>query len=394
MNTETLSNRSGIAARLNAVVDAAVNEGRVVGAVVLAALDGEIIYEQTAGWANREAHQPMQADTIFRLASMTKPIVSAAALVLYEQGKIRFNDPVTKYLPEFRPKMADGHKPEIRLWHLLTHTSGLGYGFDIPEGNEPYASAGISDGIDNPGITLRENLRRLASVPLFHAPGSAWRYSLATDVLGAVLEQATGLPLPEIVRMLVTIPLGMEDTDFSVSDSSRLSVAYADASVHNEAVRLMSDPDVLRKEQGGIVHFSPGRIFDTTAYLSAGSGMVGTANDYLLFLEVLRQGGAPILQTETVRSMVEDQIPSLTAGDPGNGFGLGLGIVRDPVAAKTPKSTGSWGWGGIYGTTFWVDPVARLSVVALTNTALEGIDGSFPADIVGAIYNEEAVSTA
>jgi CubicO group peptidase (beta-lactamase class C family) len=386
MNTESLINRTGIADRLNAVVDAAVKEGRIVGAVVVAAFDGDVIYEQAAGWANREARQPMQADTIFRLASMTKPIVSAAALALYEKGRIRFNDPVTKYLPEFSPKLANGYAPEIQLWHLLTHTSGLGYGFDIPEGNEPYASAGISDGIDNPGITLKENLRRLASVPLFHAPGSAWRYSLATDVLGAVLEQATGLPLPEIVRMLVTIPLGMEDTDFSVRDSSRLSVAYADASVHNEAVRLMSDPDVLRKEQGGIVHFSPGRIFDTTAYLSAGSGMVGTANDYLLFLEVLRQGGAPILQTETVRSMVEDQIPSLTAGDPGNGFGLGVGIVRDPAAAKTPKNAGSWGWGGIYGTTFWVDPIARLSVIALTNTALEGITGPFAAEIVDAIY--------
>jgi CubicO group peptidase (beta-lactamase class C family) len=386
MNTETLSNRSGIAARLNAVVDAAVNEGRVVGAVVLAALDGEIIYEQTAGWANREAHQPMRADTIFRLASMTKPIVSAAALVLYEQGKIRFNDPVTKYLPEFNPKLANGHEPEIRLWHLLTHTSGLGYGFDIPEGNEPYASAGISDGIDNLGISLKENLRRLASVPLFHAPGSAWRYSLATDVLGAVLEEVTGLPLPEIVSTLVTAPLGMVDTDFSVRDPSRLSVAYADAPIRNEAARPMSDPDVLRKEEGGDVHFSPGRIFDTTAYLSAGSGMVGTAHDYLLFLEALRRGGAPILQSETVRSMVKDQVPSLTAGDPGNGFGLGVGIVRDPVAAKTPKNAGSWGWGGIYGSTFWADPIARLSAIALTNTALEGITGPFAAEIVDAIY--------
>lgn len=142
----------------------------------------------------------------------------------------------------------------------------------------------------------------------------------------------------------------MTDTDFNVRNSSRLSVAYADAPVRNEAAQPMTDPDGLRKEAGGIVHFSPGRIFDATAYLSAGSGMVGTATDYLLFLEALRRGGTPILQADTVRSIVEDQVPSLTAGDPGNGFGLGVGIVRDPIATQTPKNAGSWGWGGIYGT--------------------------------------------
>lgn len=165
MNTESLGSRSGISDRLNTIVNAAVNGGRVVGAVVLAALDGEIIHEHVAGWANREACELMHSDTIFRLASMTKPIVSAAALSLYEQGEIGLNDPVTKYLPEFRPRMADGHEPEVRLWRLLTHTSGLGYGFDIPSDNEPYASAGISDGIDSPGISLKENLHRLASAP-------------------------------------------------------------------------------------------------------------------------------------------------------------------------------------------------------------------------------------
>lgn len=114
--------------------------------------------------------------------------------------------------------------------------------------------------------------------------------------------------------------------------------------------------------------------------------MVGTARDYLRFLETLRQGGAPILQAETTQRMVEDQVPLLTAGDPGNGFGFGFGVVRDPDVARTPKGAGSWGWGGIYGTTFWVDPTAHLSVVALTNTALEGITGPFATEIVDAVY--------
>jgi CubicO group peptidase (beta-lactamase class C family) len=328
----------------------------------------------------------MQANTIFRLASMSKPIISAATLALCEQGKIHLDDPITKYLPEFRPRMANGRAPEIRLWHLLTHTAGLGYGFDIPPDNEPYASAGISDGIDNPGISLEENLRRLASVPLFYVPGSEWRYSLAIDVLGAAIERATGSALPEIVRSLVTVPLGMVDTDFTVSDPSRLATAYADSLVRGEPARIMTDPDTLRKDLGGVVHYAPRRALDPTAFLSAGSGMVGTAHDYLCFLEALRQGGAPILQAETTHRMVEDQVPLLAAGDPGSGFGLGFGIVRDPFVAKTPKGVGSWGWAGIYGTTFWVDPTAHLSVVALTNTALEGILGPFATEIVDAVY--------
>jgi CubicO group peptidase (beta-lactamase class C family) len=381
-------NPSKITERLNAAIDAAVNEERIVGAVVLAALDGDVIYEQAAGWENRESLQPMQANTIFRLASMSKPIVSAATLALCEQGKIHLDDPITKYLPEFRPRMTNGRVPEIRLWHLLTHTAGLGYGFDIPPDNEPYASAGISDGIDNTGISLEENLRHLASVPLFYEPGSAWRYSLAIDVLGAAIERATGSALPEIVRSLVTVPLGMADTDFSVNAPSRLATAYTDSLVHGEPARLMTDADTLRKELGGIVHYAPGRALDATAFLSAGSGMVGTAHDYLCFLEALRQGGAPVLQAETTHRMVEDQVPLLAAGDPGSGFGLGFGIVRDPFVAKTPKGVGSWGWAGIYGTTFWVDPVAGLSVVALTNTALEGITGRFVVDVVDAVYDK------
>jgi CubicO group peptidase (beta-lactamase class C family) len=385
-------NPSKITERLNAAIDAAVNEERIVGAVVLAALDGDVIYEQAAGWANRESLQPMQANTIFRLASMSKPIISAATLALCEQGKIHLDDPITKYLPEFRPRMTNGRVPEIRLWHLLTHTAGLGYGFDIPPDNEPYASAGISDGIDNTGISLEENLRRLASVPLFYVPGSEWRYSLAIDVLGAAIERATGSALPEIVRSLVTVPLGMADTDFSVNAPSRLATAYADSLVHGEPARLMTDADTLRKELGGIVHYAPGRALDATAFLSAGSGMVGTAHDYLCFLEALRQGGAPILQAETTHRMVEDQVPLLTAGDPGIGFGFGFGTVRDPVVAKTPKGVGSWGWAGIYGTTFWVDPAVRLSVIALTNTALEGVTGSFAADVVDAVYSNKRMA--
>lgn len=259
-------NPSKITERLNAAIDAAVNEERIVGAVVLAALDGDVIYEQAAGWANRESLQPMQANTIFRLASMSKPIISAATLALCEQGKIHLDDPITKYLPEFRPRMTNGRVPEIRLWHLLTHTAGLGYGFDIPPDNEPYASAGISDGIDNTGISLEENLRHLASVPLFYEPGSAWRYSLAIDVLGAAIERATGSALPEIVRSLVTVPLGMVDTDFTVSDPSRLAPAYADSLVRGEPARIMTDPDTLRKDLGGVVHYAPRRALDPTVF--------------------------------------------------------------------------------------------------------------------------------
>ncbi|MDR3615228.1 MAG: serine hydrolase [Candidatus Obscuribacterales bacterium] len=380
-------NQSALERRLGVVVETAISSGKIVGCVILVAHRGTIIYQSTSGFADRENGKPVTLDTIFRFASMTKALVSASALILCEKGVIELDDVVTNYLPSFQPKHRSDATCRITLRQLLTHTAGLAYGFVLPPDNEPYASLQISDGIDNPGISLVENLRRLADAELLFAPGSAFLYSLATDVLGAVLEIACDQPLASIVKSQVTEPLCMVDTDFVIKDRSRFACAYADSLVPGEAARLMPDYLTLRKADAGIVHYAPARAFDQNAYHSGGAGMVGTAPDYLKFLEAIRQGGAPILSNDSVKLMTEDQIPHLLVGEPGLGFGLGFGVVRDPVAAATPKNIGSFGWGGIYGTTYWVDPLAELSVVALTNTTLEGVDGNFRTDVIDAVYS-------
>eukprot|EP01035_Chromulina_nebulosa_P012774 gene12774-17020_t len=192
--------------RVDQVVDGAIAEGRIVGAVILVAQHGEVLYSRAAGLADREANKPMAKDAIFRLASVTKPVVATAALALVEASVIRLDDPVTKFIAEFRPKLQDGSEPGITIRQLLTHTGGLSYGFrQAVDG--PYHRANISDGLDQPGLSMAENLSRIASVPLSYAPGTGWGYSVAMDVLGEAMARATGASLPELVDRLVVQPL-------------------------------------------------------------------------------------------------------------------------------------------------------------------------------------------
>ena len=194
--------------RLDVVLDAAVAQGTVVGAVVVAARNGQTVYQRAVGMADAERGTPMRLNTRFRLASMTKPIVSVAALALVDKGVLSLDDPVTRWIPSFTPQLHNQPAPVITIRHLLTHTAGLSYGFLEPA-NNPLAQAGVSDGLDDPPLTLEKNIDRLANVPLFYEPGTSWKYSLAIDVLGEVIAKAGGGTLPEVVRRLVTGPLGM-----------------------------------------------------------------------------------------------------------------------------------------------------------------------------------------
>ncbi len=184
---------------IDGAIEKALREKRLVGAVVLVAQGGEIVYRRAAGMADREAGKPMACNTLFRLASVSKPIVSTAALALMARGDMRLDDPVTRWLPDFRPRLADGTVPLLTLRHLMTHTAGLSYRFFQPEGG-CYARLGVSDGMDEAALSLPENVRRIASAPLLAPPGAEWRYSIATDVLGAVIERASGLPLAQAVK--------------------------------------------------------------------------------------------------------------------------------------------------------------------------------------------------
>lgn len=373
-----------ISAEVDRVIDQALSSDRIVGAVVLIARDGKLVYRRAAGMADREAGRPMRIDTLFRLASLTKPIVSAATMVLVERGRLSLADPVTRWLPDFRPALTSGERPPITVGQLLTHTSGLSYGFLQAPGSE-YHRAGISDGLDEPGRSMEDNLARLSSVPLMFRPGERWQYSLSLDVVGAVIERVCGNTLPEAVRQLVTDPLGMKDTDFALLDADRLAAAYADGA---DSPVLMSESHIVPFADGAGIAFAPSRVFDSSSYPSGGTGMVGTAPDFLGFLETVRSGGGSMIKPETASAMMSNQIGDLpvTARGPGWGFGYGASVLMDPDQAGSPHSTGTWGWGGVYGHSWFIDPAQKLTVLALTNTAIEGMAGRFPTDLRNAVY--------
>lgn len=390
MSVPAFSLHTGVApaqlsARVQAAVQRALDEQRLVGAVVLVARDGALIHRQAAGWADRESGRTMAADAVFRLASVSKPIVSTAALVLVAQGRLSLDDSLERWLPEFRPLLPDGQPARIAVRQLLSHTAGLGYRFFEADANGPYARAGVSDGMDASGISLAENLRRIASVPLLYEPGTGWGYSLATDVLGALIERVQGEPLDAAVRQLVTGPLGMADTGFIARDAQRVATAYVNDTPQPHP---LAEGEIVSPFEGAVgIPYSPARIFDPQAFPSGGAGMAGTAEDFLRLLEALRQGGGAILPDELIAEMARDRAENLELPNaPGCGFGLGFSVLRDRTLAASPESEGTWRWGGAYGHSWFVDRARGLSVVAFTNTLYEGMSGRFVGDLRDAVY--------
>jgi len=279
---------------IDAAIDQALADARIVGAVVLVAQDGAIVYRRAAGLADRERNVPMREHAVFRLASLSKPLVTAAALRLVELGRIALSDPVTRYLPDFRPALASGEVPTITLRHLLTHTAGLSYGFmQPPDGS--YAMA--------------EEIERIARAGLAYPPGSQWAYSVSMDVMGAVLEAAEGRGLDAVMAEHVTGPLRLASMGFDLTAGQRetLAAAYADGKpaplrIPDAGTRVHFPPGIPLYEGLAGIHLVPARVFDSASFRSSGAGMAGNAADMLAFIETLRTGGAPILTRATCRS--------------------------------------------------------------------------------------------
>lgn len=376
-----------LSVRVDRYIDRVLTEERLVGTFTLIAASGRVIYRRAAGMIDREAGRPMPENPIFRLSSLTKPIVTAAALSLVETGNLTLQDPVTRWLPSFRPALANGDLPAITVRHLLTHTAGLTYGFMEAPGNA-YVKSGISDGLDASRLTMEEEVRRISGVPLSYTPGESWGYSVGIDVLGAVLERAADASLPEVIKHRITDPLALSDTAFAVADPSRLAVPYADG---HPPVR-MGDAQTVPFGPGAGVPFSPGRIFDQRAFPSGGAGMAGTADDFLKFLEAIRRGGTPILQPHSARAMMRNQIGDLRINvepAPAWGFGFGGAVLMDPALAGSPLPVGAWRWRGAYGHYWLVDPRNEIVVVALSNTALEGMSDRHVTELTEAIYTAD-----
>lgn len=361
-----------IAERVDAAIDAALVQ-RIVGCVIIINRDGEEIYARAAGLADREANVPMRRDAIFRLASVTKPIVATAILRMVDLGLIGLNDRVTRYLPWFTPANPDGSPADIRIRHLLSHTSGLTYGAVPPD-----ASAGLSGTLNS----LTDTLRNIARVKLAFPPGTGWEYGTSIDVLGGVLAAINGSNVEDAVARYVTGPLGMKDTHFYLTDAGRLAAPYADGT---PPVR-MGDPHVVADRYGNTT-FSPSRIYNPAAPQNGGSGMAGTADDVLAMLEVYN-GNPGLLEPATVTIALDNQIGDLPRreADAGKRFGYLGAVLDNPTAANNPCPPGTVDWGGAWGHNWVVDPTNRITIVVCTNTTFEGCNGPFRDDILRAVY--------
>lgn len=363
-----------------------VHPQRLVGAVVLVREHGALRHASATGLADRESATPMQRDQLFRLASVSKPLLTTVILGLVAEGVLDLDAPVQRWLRDFRPALADGSTPAISLRQLLSHSSGLGYRFLEADAKGPYARVGVSDGMDANPLSLADNVRRIAQAPLLFAPGSQWLYSLGVDVAGAVAEAATGESLQALFERLLAAPLGLRDTAFATHDAARLATPYVTDTPQPHRLR---EGEVVAPFEGTVgIEYSLARATDASRFPSAGAGLVGSADEVMAVLEALRdvqRSGLlpPALAAEMASPQVGEQGPPEPAGW---GFGLGFAVLRDAAASGTPQNAGTWRWGGAYGHSWFVDPARGLSVVALTNTLYEGMDGAFVDELRDAVY--------
>lgn len=365
--------------RLDRVIDTAIAHKTIVGCVVLVRKDGEEVYRRAAGHADREAGKQTRDDTIFRLASVTKPFVAAATLALVEKGRLGLDDLAVDHLPWFHPKGPDGQPAPITIRHLLTHTSGLVYDPAL-EKLEP--GRRVTMGIIDTDLDAEANFRPLNDLPLAFAPGTAWTYSVAIDILGTLIARVHGGTLEEVVNHYITGPLGLKDSRFHVTDPERLAAAYADG--QDGAIR-MSEPYYPPPESGWTAGFSPERIFNPKAFQSGGAGMAGTADEVMALLDTLARGGGPILGPALAEAGFSNQTGDIES-EPGMRFGFFGAVCAEPQKALITLPKGATQWGGVYGNAWVVDRAAGITLVSLSNTALEGCMGAFPERLRRAVY--------
>jgi CubicO group peptidase (beta-lactamase class C family) len=377
MTADTLGFSADRLRRITSVFEAGVAEGRIGGAVLAIQRRGETAYLEALGYRDKAAGDAMAEDAIFRIYSMTKPIVSVAAMILVERGQMLLGDAVAKYLPSFANQQVAVTEPgasDIRLERvrrpatiqdLLRHTSGLVYDqlFETTPVKRLYREAEIS--------TTRESLAakvdRLGRLPLAHQPGEVFEYGYSTDVLGRVIEVVTGQPLDAFLEAEITGPLGMADTGFFVppADQHRLAEPVPDGSGKIPKLRKVTEPPLM---------------------LSGGGGMVSTMADYLRFCGMLLGGGAlggtRLLGSKTVAYMTADHLGTKRRDNStgryllgaGHGFGLGFSVRLADGESDMPGSAGDYSWGGLAGTQFWIDPKEQLVAVMMIQQPNEFTD--------------------
>jgi CubicO group peptidase (beta-lactamase class C family) len=357
-------------ARIDNLIKEYVDKKWIAGATVLVARNGKIVYYKGLGFDDIDKKTPIKRDAICRIASQTKAVTSVAVMMLYEEGKLLLNDPVSKYIPEFKnPKVLDKFneadttyttvpaKREITIHDLLTHTSGIAYAqIGSKESNAIYYKAGVVGGIGVDKIVLGDKMKILGGLPLMHQPGEKFTYGLNTDLLGYVVEVISGMSLDEFFRKKIFEPLGMKDTYFYLPKEkrSRLATLYTEDSTKH--IKKNGETYQLN----GTLYVNYPNMDGT--YYSGGGGLSSTAYDYSIFMQMLLNGGEyngkRILSRPTIRMMTTNQIGDLNLGD--NKFGLGFGITTDKSVVNSPASPGTFAWGGMFSSSYWIDPTEKI----------------------------------
>ncbi len=347
-----------------------VEKGWMQGGTALIIRNGKIVYYKAAGYNDLDSRTPMQKENIFRIASQTKAITSVAIMILFEEGKLLLDDPVSKYIPAFKKQQVlDKFNPtdttyttmpakkEITIRELLTHTSGLGYAqIGSKEANAIYAKHDLTAGLGVQEDKLLDAMNRLAKLPLMHQPGEKWTYGLNTDLLGCLAEVISGMSLDEFFKKRIFEPLGMKDTYFLVpkEKATRLVNLYREDSTGK-----------LVKATGNMLNgktITPNYPLEASTYYSGGAGLSSTIYDYAVFLQMLLNNGVyngkRIISRNAVRMMTMNQIGDLSRGD--DKFGLGFQVVTERGSARIPAQAGTFSWGGAFATSYWVDPKEKI----------------------------------
>lgn len=385
--------------RVDALVEGAIADDQIAGAVALIARDGQIAHLSAYGMADIDDGETMQTDTIFRFASMTKPITSLAVMMLYEEGRFLLNEPVSKFIPvlgnlSVLSTEGKGSVPaanEISIHDLLTHTSGLSYGF-LAQGAGPaelarqYVEAGVSDGLVQTDGVIADLPGRLGQAPLLFEPGTQYAYSLSIDVLGRLVEVVSGMTLAQFFETRIFEPLGMADTAFFV-DSETAADRLASVYTTGPAGSLVeTGPEPV--ELGTLVYSASFHYDGPQTYFSGGAGLVSTASDYARFLQLMLNGGEldgiRLISPKTVEFMTRNQIGDLNVS-PGVKFGLGFAVIEDPGRVGETQSAGNYYWGGFFNTSFFVDPGERMFAVLLTQR-FPGDETNVRDKFVSAVY--------
>ena len=355
---------------VDALLKSYVEKNHLVGAVTLVVKNNQLIHYKGHGYADLASKKPMPADAIFRIMSQTKALTSLGILQLFEQGKIRLDQPLSDYIPTFKsPRVlkdfnaadssfsSEPAKREITIRDLLTHSSGIDYaGIGSDKMKAIYAKAGIPSGLGDNGTTLLQAITKLGTLPLIHNPGEKFTYGLNTDVLGCLIEVISGETLEAYLTKNVFIPLGMKDTYFNLpaEKGSRLPTVYTE----NEKNQIITWSPTFR----GINPDYP--LFKKT-FFSGGAGLSSTAFDYAIFLQCILNGGKyngkQIIGRRTAELMVS---PNFPMGD--DSYGLGFMLVGEKSANRKMRNKGSFSWGGYYGTTYWADPKEKMIVLIMS----------------------------